>query len=56
MTEVVQALRIMHQHGYIHWDVSTGNIISYNGYGRLADLEYAKEISTGGAHEIRMVG
>ena len=52
---MVKGLRIMHQHGYVHRDVSTGNIISHDGHGKMADLKYAKKIGTGGAHEVRTV-
>ena len=45
----------MHAHGYVHRDVSTGNIIFHEGHGKIADLEYAKEVGTGEAHEIQMV-
>jgi serine/threonine protein kinase len=55
LTEMVQGLRIMHEHGYVHRDVSTGNIIFHDGNGKIADLEYAKEIGRGEAHEVRTV-
>jgi hypothetical protein len=28
--------------GYVHRDISTGNIIAFGGGGRLSDLEYTK--------------
>ena len=40
---------------YIHRDVSSGNILIVDGQGKLADLEYAQIISTGGHHSIRTV-
>ena len=45
----------MHAHGYVHRDVSSGNIIFHGGDGKTADLEYAKEIGTGSVHDERTV-
>jgi serine/threonine protein kinase len=45
----------MHAHGYVHRDVSSGNIIFHGGEGKIADLEYAKEIGTGSGHNERTV-
>jgi serine/threonine protein kinase len=39
----------MHKYGYVHRDISTGNILLHEGQGKLSDLEYAKEMTgTGG--------
>jgi serine/threonine protein kinase len=45
----------MHEHGYVHRDISTGNILLYGGRGKLSDLEYAKEMGTGLPHEVGTV-
>jgi len=37
---------------YIHRDVSSGNILIVNRKGKLADLEYAQIINTGGHHSV----
>jgi serine/threonine protein kinase len=52
---MTQGLRIMHAHGYVHRDISTGNIIYHDGHGKIADLEYAKDVGTGKGHESRTV-
>lgn len=53
----LQALEVMHNLGYVHRDVSIGNILSYTkGKAKLADLEYAKEInSKSSGRELRTV-
>ena len=44
------ALQILFLVSWIHRDVSSGNILSFKGRGKLSDLEYAKEfnLSIGG--------
>jgi len=37
----------------VHRDVSTGNILTYNGQAKLADLEYAKKMGDLKSHEMR---
>lgn len=53
-------LRSLHAIGWVHRDISAGNVLIYDGPPRtikLADFEYAKRTgeSTGGNHEIRTV-
>ena len=48
-------LRILHKYNFVHRDISTGNILSVNGGGKLSDLEYCKKRDTSGTHEIRTV-
>ncbi|TRM63106.1 hypothetical protein BD626DRAFT_569160 [Schizophyllum amplum] len=45
------ALQLLFLAGWVHRDISTGNLLWWNGRGLLADLEYAKkfEPSTGGS-------
>ena len=37
------ALRVLHKCGWIHGDVSIGNILLHDGGTKLADMEYAQE-------------
>lgn len=55
MLTILLGLQIMHKHGYVHRDISTGNIILHDGRGKLSDLKYAKEIGKGEMHEVRTV-
>lgn len=50
-------LKALHEIGWVHRDVSSGNILTDGDVVKLADLEYAKKIgkTTGGHHEIRTV-
>lgn len=41
---MVIALYYLHQVGYVHRDVSTGNLMMYRGKTKLLDLEYIKAI------------
>ncbi|KAI0324232.1 hypothetical protein GY45DRAFT_1375718 [Cubamyces sp. BRFM 1775] len=45
LLDAVLALQILFLISWIHWDVSSGNILSYNGRGILGDLKYAKEFN-----------
>jgi serine/threonine protein kinase len=47
------ALRVLRTLGWVHRDVSTGNILSCDGHGKLADLEYAKKTNDLTTHEMR---
>lgn len=38
----VPALQILFMISWIHRDVSSGNILYFDGHGKLGDLEYAK--------------
>ena len=46
-TNFVIALAFLTKKGYIHRDISPGNIIIYDGCAKLNDLEFAKEYGTG---------
>ncbi|KAJ2976429.1 hypothetical protein NUW54_g11566 [Trametes sanguinea] len=50
LLDALLALQILFLASWIHRDVSSGNILSYKGRGKLSDLEYAKEfnLSIGG--------
>lgn len=41
------ALDIMHRAGWVHHDISSGNVlIDANGHARLADMEYARPLNS----------
>ncbi|THG98583.1 hypothetical protein EW026_g3618 [Hermanssonia centrifuga] len=53
--EVCSALKLMHQTGWVHRDVSVGNIlIDSHGKARLSDLEYAKDMNDQSDPEFRI--
>jgi serine/threonine protein kinase len=53
---MLPALEIMHILGYVHRDVSAGNILFYQGAGMLCDLEFAKKTTDLTTYEVRTVG
>jgi serine/threonine protein kinase len=46
-------LPLLRKLGWVHRDVSIGNILSYEGEAKLADLEYAKRVGEVKSHEMR---
>jgi serine/threonine protein kinase len=48
-------LKILHKYGIIHRDISAGNVLEFNGNGKLSDLEYAIKMDDESSHEIRTV-
>jgi serine/threonine protein kinase len=48
-------LKIMHKYCIIHRDISAGNVLEFNGNGKVGDLEFAIEMDDEGSHEIRTV-
>jgi hypothetical protein len=54
-SDLTLALEIMHRLKRVHRDVSTGNILLYQGVGRLSDLEFVKEFSSLQSHEVKTV-
>ncbi|PSS30941.1 hypothetical protein PHLCEN_2v2510 [Hermanssonia centrifuga] len=53
--EICSALKLMHQTGWVHRDVSIGNIlIDSHGKARLSDLEYAKDMKDTNDPEFRI--
>jgi hypothetical protein len=55
LVDVTIALEIMHILGYVHRDVSAGNILFWKSAGILSDLEFAKKSSDLTIHEVRTV-
>ncbi|THH04287.1 hypothetical protein EW145_g5639 [Phellinidium pouzarii] len=53
LKDCTRLLELMHGCGWVHRDISCGNVYSYNGRGRLGDLEYAKKKDSIGKHDIR---
>ncbi|KAI0916496.1 hypothetical protein AcV5_002974 [Taiwanofungus camphoratus] len=46
LSDIVDALQLMHNSGWVHHDISVGNIlVDKDGNGRLGDLEYAQKMS-----------
>ncbi|THH02934.1 hypothetical protein EW145_g6678, partial [Phellinidium pouzarii] len=52
LKDCTRLLQWMHGCGWVHRDISSGNVYSYGGQGLLGDLEYAKKDS-GGKHDVR---
>ena len=57
LTSTYIVLKALHEIGWVHRVVSSGNILVDGDSVKLVDLEYAKKIgkTTGGHHEIRTV-
>jgi hypothetical protein len=49
------ALEIIHRMEHVHRDISTGNILFYQGGGLLSDLEFLKKMSSLETHEVKTV-
>lgn len=47
------ALRALHLTGWLHRDISSGNILLVDGIVKLADLEYAKNMVDNSGHSER---
>ena len=46
----------MHECGWVHRDISAGNVLLYEAVGKVADVEYAKHKDDQINHGIRTVG
>ncbi|KJA23921.1 hypothetical protein HYPSUDRAFT_86460 [Hypholoma sublateritium FD-334 SS-4] len=51
--DTIKALGVMWRKGYVHRDISDGNILLYGGRARLVDLEFAKKYGTGPSSPVR---
>ncbi|KAF9069419.1 hypothetical protein BDP27DRAFT_1265073, partial [Rhodocollybia butyracea] len=51
--DVVKALYVLHSAGWVHRDISGGNVYSYGTIGLLGDFEYARHHSDEGIHNVR---
>jgi hypothetical protein len=45
----------MSRAGWVHRDISSGNLYHYQGGGKIGDLEFAKQFVNEGSHEFRTV-
>lgn len=52
---VPTGLRVLHSLGWVHRDISSGNILVVNGEVKISDLEYAKLVTESSLHGIRTV-
>ena len=50
-----EALRALHSCGWVHRDISSGNVLIVNEVAKLSDLEYAKREGDTSQHGIRTV-
>ena len=55
ISDLTLALEIIHRLKCVHRDVSTVNILFYEGMGRLSDLEFLKKFSSLNSHEVKTV-
>ncbi|THH05725.1 hypothetical protein EW145_g4588 [Phellinidium pouzarii] len=53
LKDCTRLLQLMHGCGWVHRDISCGNVYYHDGHGRLGDLEYAKEKYSDGKHDVR---
>ncbi|GJE97364.1 hypothetical protein PsYK624_135800 [Phanerochaete sordida] len=51
--QVIKALKILHKYGWVHRDISSGNILVVANTAKLADVEYAKRETDDSTHNIR---
>jgi hypothetical protein len=51
----IAVFRLFHGSGWVHRDISVGNVYLYEGHGVLGDLEFAKNMADQSQHELRMV-
>ncbi|KAF8874610.1 hypothetical protein BD779DRAFT_1566012 [Infundibulicybe gibba] len=55
LRDAMIGIEILHKLGYVHRDVSSGNVLLCEERGKLSDLEYCKPFSEVGEHEARIV-
>ena len=52
---LITVLQFIHESGWVHRDVSVGNVYLFDGRGILANLEYAKSTNDTPQHDVRTV-
>jgi serine/threonine protein kinase len=52
---MIVVLRFLHGSGWVHRDISAGNVYLFDGRGVLGDLEYPKKTDDTTQHEVRTV-
>ncbi|KAI6144018.1 hypothetical protein BKA82DRAFT_33291 [Pisolithus tinctorius] len=50
-----EGLQLMHDIGWVHRDVSPGNVLRVGNQGKIADLDYSKHMHSDTTHDIRTV-
>ncbi|CCL98316.1 uncharacterized protein FIBRA_00310 [Fibroporia radiculosa] len=53
LAQTAQVLQRLHEAGWVHRDISLGNVLERDGVVKLADFEYAKRLDGTSQHEIR---
>ncbi|KAJ3791954.1 hypothetical protein GGU11DRAFT_19121 [Lentinula aff. detonsa] len=53
LADVLIALQFIHSAGWVHRDISGGNLYYYNHGGLIGDLEYAKKVEDQSHHNVR---
>lgn len=51
--DVVEGLKYFHQCGWVHRDISVGNVLLVGQEGKITDVEYAKRVSDNKTHGVR---
>ena len=46
----------IHESGWVHHNISVGNVYLFEGRGMLSDLEYAKRKNDASQHDVRVRG
>ncbi|GJE95027.1 hypothetical protein PsYK624_112060 [Phanerochaete sordida] len=53
LKDIVKVLRVLHKCGWVHRDISAGNVLIVDGVAKLADVEYAKRETDDTTHSVR---
>ncbi|KIJ06645.1 hypothetical protein PAXINDRAFT_121498 [Paxillus involutus ATCC 200175] len=53
LLHAVAGLKFLHLAGWVHRDISVGNVLRHGNRGLIADLEYAKRTDSNQSHEVR---
>ncbi|KAN0129256.1 hypothetical protein V8E53_012955 [Lactarius tabidus] len=54
LADLMELFRLFHGSGWVHRDISAGNVYLYEGHGVLGDLEFAKNTADNTQHELRI--
>ncbi|GJE95060.1 hypothetical protein PsYK624_112390 [Phanerochaete sordida] len=50
LSQVITGLKLLHRYGWVHRDISYGNVLRVKEYTKITDIEYAKEVSETSTH------
>ncbi|KAF8582551.1 hypothetical protein K439DRAFT_1635200 [Ramaria rubella] len=53
LEDATSGLELLHRYGWVHRDISSGNLLVVRGRGKISDLEYTKKTSEHSDHNIR---